>query len=240
MTSSLPDSREKILRRIREALQLSAPPRHLGHGAPTPAPNNSLPGDRSEQWLPPVPENRAGQIALFAQLSAGLQTEFIELSDLAAARNWLSTRAQTEGWTRWATHYHPLLDELWQDLALPDSHHLLRTDGGYDKAALESCQVGVTGCDYLVAQTGTVVITPESAGGRVLSVLPPHHVIIARAEQVSRDLKEALQRLRQQHDGKMPRYISFITGPSRTGDIERILVLGAHGPRKLSILLLPE
>jgi L-lactate dehydrogenase complex protein LldG len=240
MTSPLPDSREKILRRIREALQLSAPPRHLGHGAPTPAPTNALPGDRSEQWLPPVPEDRAGQIALFAQLSAALQTEFIELPNLAAARTWLSARAETEGWTRWATHSSPLLDELWADFALPEPHHLLRTDGGYEKADLESCQVGLTGCDSLVAQTGTVVITPASAGGRVLSVLPPHHVIIARADQVCRDLKEALQQLRQQHAGEVPRYISFITGPSRTGDIERILVLGAHGPRKLSILLLPE
>ncbi len=238
---NLPDSREKILSRIREALQLSAPPRHLGHQGPHATTTlSATPGDRSEEWLPPVPDHLAGQIELFAELSRNLQTEFLQLPSLAAVRQWLTERGQAEGWTRLASHAHPLLDELWNDFSLPSDSSLLRTDSGYAKADLEACHVGITGCDCLVAQTGTIVVTPRSAGGRVLSVLPPHHVVLATTSQVCRDLKEALQRVRQNYSGQVPRYLSFITGPSRTGDIERILVLGAHGPRKLSVLLLPD
>jgi len=67
-------------------------------------------------------------------------------------------------------------------------------------------------------------------------VLPPHHVVIARREQLVADLPAAFDLLQQKYSPDFPSMISFITGPSRTGDIERILVLGAHGPKKLTIL----
>ncbi len=232
-------SRDKILRRVREALRLSAPERHLGgHGSEAGSCRETHPGDRSEEWLPPVPDDLEGQIGLFAELSEGLQTEFVRVGDLAEARQWLEEKIRMEGWKRLATHGHPLLDAFWRDFPLNAGMELLRTDGGYEKPDLESCEAGITGCESLVAQTGTLVVTPVSSGGRVLSVLPPHHVVLATESQVCRDLKEALRRVREAHAG-VPRYISFITGPSRTGDIERILVLGAHGPRRLSVLLLP-
>ena len=79
----------------------------------------------------------------------------------------------------------------------------------------------------------------RSSGGRALSVLPPHHVVIATREQLVPDLAAAYERLAAKYAGNYPSFISFITGPSRTGDIERILVLGAHGPKKLTVLLLP-
>ncbi|HEY9508466.1 MAG TPA: LUD domain-containing protein, partial [Verrucomicrobiae bacterium] len=75
----------------------------------------------------------------------------------------------------------------------------------------------------------------RSSGGRALSVLPPHHVVLARRDQLLRDLPSAFQFLKQKYRDNYPSMISFITGPSRTGDIERILVLGAHGPKKLTI-----
>jgi L-lactate dehydrogenase complex protein LldG len=89
----------------------------------------------------------------------------------------------------------------------------------------------------LVAQTGSVLITSRSAGGRALSILPPHHVVIAQREQLVADLPAAFEALRQKYGKNPPGMISFVTGPSRTGDIERILVLGAHGPKKLTIFL---
>ena len=88
----------------------------------------------------------------------------------------------------------------------------------------------------LVAQTGSVLVTSRSAGGRALSVLPPHHVVLARREQLVADLPAAFALLKRKYAESYPSMISFITGPSRTGDIERILVLGAHGPKKLTIL----
>ena len=103
---------------------------------------------------------------------------------------------------------------------------------------LENCDAGITECDGLIAQTGSVLVTAHSAGGRALSVLPPHHVVLARREQLLPDLPEAFALLKRKYAANYPSFISFITGPSRTGDIERILVLGAHGPKKLTIFCL--
>jgi L-lactate dehydrogenase complex protein LldG len=101
---------------------------------------------------------------------------------------------------------------------------------------MEKCDAAITECDALIAQTGGVVVTSRSTGGRALSVLPPHHIVIARREQLVADLPAAFALLTQRYAPDYPSMISFITGPSRTGDIERILVLGAHGPKKLTIL----
>ena len=80
--------------------------------------------------------------------------------------------------------------------------------------------------------------TTRSSGGRALSVLPPHHVVIVRKSQLLPDLTAAYELLAQKYAGSgYPSYMGFITGPSRTGDIERILVLGAHGPKRLTVLL---
>ena len=82
----------------------------------------------------------------------------------------------------------------------------------------------------LIAQAGSVLVSSRSSGGRALSVLPPHHIVLARREQLLPDLPAAFALLRNKYASDYPSLISFITGPSRTGDIERILVLGAHGP----------
>ena len=96
----------------------------------------------------------------------------------------------------------------------------------------------VTGCDCLVAQTGSIFVSTRSASGWALSVLPPVHLVIARREQLVPDLPAAFAFIKAKHGANYPSMISFITGPSRTGDIERILVLGAHGPKKLTIFCL--
>jgi len=114
---------------------------------------------------------------------------------------------------------------------------VIRTENGYALDDLESCDAGVTGCEVLVAQTGGIMVSVQSAGGRALSVLPPHHVVIARTSQMVPDLTSAFQHVQQKYGKVFPSFMGFITGPSRTGDIERILVLGAHGPKRLSVLL---
>jgi L-lactate dehydrogenase complex protein LldG len=139
-----------------------------------------------------------------------------------------------EQWRRVASHGAELTRFACASLALP----VLLTDRGYDVNELEKCEVGITECDALVAQTGGVALTSRSAGGRALSILPPHHVVIARREQLVADLPAAFALLQRKYEPDFPSMISFITGPSRTGDIERILVLGAHGPKKLTIFCL--
>ncbi|HVM59466.1 MAG TPA: lactate utilization protein [Verrucomicrobiae bacterium] len=104
---------------------------------------------------------------------------------------------------------------------------------GEPNASVRECDLGVTSCDYLIAQTGSIVVTTLSAGGRAVSVLPPVHLVIARREQIVPDLATAMALLRKRYDKRWPSALSIITGPSRTGDIEKILVMGAHGPKRL-------
>ena len=122
---------------------------------------------------------------------------------------------------------------------LPKSLEVVVIESGYDKDALEACDGGLTECECLVAQTGSVCVTNRSSGGRALSVLPPHHIVLARRSQLEPDLTAAYELLAAKYAAGYPSFISFISGPSRTGDIERILVLGAHGPKWLTILLVP-
>ena len=102
-------------------------------------------------------------------------------------------------------------------------------------ADVRQADLGVTGCDCLIAQTGSIAVSTRSAGGRALSVLPPVHLVIARRDQLVPDLTAALALWQQRYDQHWPSNLCVITGPSRTGDIEKILVMGAHGPKRLAL-----
>jgi L-lactate dehydrogenase complex protein LldG len=226
--------RAAILGRIREALRSPAPRHHDrpdegagGKGAVT-AP--------FREWLPPTGATVSEYTMRFAELSEMLRTEFVLCPNLPAAANHLRQLAMENGWKRLALHSGDLNDAIVRNL--PPALELVRLESNYDRSLLESCDAGLTECDCLVAQTGSVCVTTRSAGGRTLSVLPPHHLVIARQQQLVPDLMAAYELLAQKYAPNYPSFISFISGPSRTGDIERILVLGAHGPRKLTVLLL--
>jgi L-lactate dehydrogenase complex protein LldG len=223
--------RDHILARIREALQVKAP-LPGSHGDNSAPPPSEPPVAHVRDWLPAVGNTREAQFALFAQNCADLKADFHRLAGREELKAALVKIRDAEKWKRLASHEGELNRFACQALGLPT----LFTDQGYDVQALEKCDAGITECDLLVAQTGGVVVTSRSTGGRALSVLPPHHVVIARQDQLVPDLPAAFAWLQQQYAPDFPSMISFITGPSRTGDIERILVLGAHGPKKLTIL----
>ena len=222
--------REKILARVREALKVAAPlpgshgETHLATSAKTIS--------TARQWLPKVGESFDEQLALFAKNAAELKADFQLLNSADEMRLALVRLRDSEKWQRAACHSADLTNAICPSLNLP----LVRTDRPYDVHELETCDVGISECDALVAQTGSVLVTSRSAGGRALSVLPPHHVVLARHEQLIADLPAAFELVKRKYADNYPSMISFITGPSRTGDIERILVLGAHGPKKLTVL----
>jgi L-lactate dehydrogenase complex protein LldG len=225
------NEREQILGRIREALKVAAPaPGHHGNGAISPT-TSQTPSADSRQWLPAVGESFAEQVTAFRQKCVELKAEFHLLDSEKDCVQLLAELRDREGWRKVGVHKGELINLVSSKLGLP----VCSTDNGYDVADLESCGAGLTECDALVAQTGSVLLTSRSAGGRALSVLPPHHVVLARRQQLVRDLPEAFTVLKKRYGTDYPGFISFITGPSRTGDIERILVLGAHGPKKLTI-----
>ena len=220
----------QILTRIREALRDLAPvPGHHGEGAL----HHGEPPKDFGGWLPQVGDSLDEQIALFAKNSEDLKTEFHVLGSAAELPARLAAFGAENGWKRVATHRGEMTDATVPALKLST----LQTDGGYSVAEMEQCDAGISECDALVAQTGSVLITGRSAGGRALSVLPPHHVVLVRRTQMVPDIPAAYALLRQRYAANWPSFMSFITGPSRTGDIERILVLGAHGPKRLTVFL---
>ena len=224
--------RDLILGRIAEALRAPAPRHHEPHGDSASA--VSVP---FREWLPPVHGDVPEQVALFARLSDALRTELRECATPEDAANHIATLAGEGNWKRIALHSGALIDVV--AAKLPSTLELLQTGNGYEKDAMEASDAGLTECESLVAQTGSVCITGPSSGGRVLSVLPPHHIVVASRSQIVPDLTAAYEHLAAKYKDAYPSFISFITGPSRTGDIERILVLGAHGPKRLTVLLLP-
>ena len=97
---------------------------------------------------------------------------------MARAAKQIAELAKKGGWKTIALHAGELTDAVAEKL--PETLGMLRVDGGYEKEALEACDAGFTECETLVAQTGSVCVTARSSGGRALSVLPPHHIVIAQ------------------------------------------------------------
>lgn len=104
----------------------------------------------------------------------------------------------------------------------------------------EMAEVGITLCEALIARNGSVMVSNQQAAGRRLSIFPHHHIVIARTGQMVMDLKDAFQLLKKKYGSQIPSMISTITGPSRTADIEKTLVLGAHGPKELFVFLIDD
>jgi L-lactate utilization protein LutC len=104
--------------------------------------------------------------------------------------------------------------------------------GAGSREAFFVADVGITGADALVAETGTVALETRPGQPRALSLLPPVHVVVATREQVVGDLFDLFQR-----PGALPSCLSLITGPSKTGDIELKLVTGVHGPGEVHVVV---
>jgi L-lactate dehydrogenase complex protein LldG len=101
--------------------------------------------------------------------------------------------------------------------------------------SLQQLSVGITGCEFLISRLGSIMVSSKTS--RRLNVYPEIHVIIAFANQLVDDLKDAFVAVQAKYAGKLPSLLSVITGPSRTADIEKTLVMGAHGPKELFLIL---
>jgi L-lactate dehydrogenase complex protein LldG len=99
--------------------------------------------------------------------------------------------------------------------------------------------LGVTGCFCAIAETGTLVFLTGTETPTATFLLPETHVAIVRADQVVAGMEEAFARVRRERP-EWPRAVNLVSGPSRTGDIEQTIVLGAHGPRRLHIVLVGQ
>lgn len=103
---------------------------------------------------------------------------------------------------------------------------------------LSACQATVTGCEALVVRHGSVVLSSRQTLSRRGFITPPVHIVVATNKQLVDEPKDAFRFLQARYGKEIPSLISFVTGPSRTADIEKNLVLGAHGPKELYIFML--
>ncbi len=99
-------------------------------------------------------------------------------------------------------------------------------------------EVSVTAAFAAIAETGTLLLHSGPSSPTTLNFLPENHIVVLRASQIVGAYEDAWDQLRAA--GKMPRAVNLITGPSRTGDIEQTIMLGAHGPRRLHIILVED
>ncbi|MFO7577641.1 MAG: lactate utilization protein [Pelovirga sp.] len=99
---------------------------------------------------------------------------------------------------------------------------------------------GVTFCNFALADTGTVVLESTAEETRLATTLPEMHFVIVDPDKVLKDNLAAAAPMMTLHAGSEPRFIAYISGPSRTADIERVLTIGCHGPRELHILVIPS
>jgi L-lactate dehydrogenase complex protein LldG len=110
----------------------------------------------------------------------------------------------------------------------------------YYPEELVNAQVGVTGCECLVSRLGSIMVSTGQMAGRRIYVSPEIHVVLAYTSQLVADLKDAFSKVRKKYESRMPSMVTLITGPSRTADIEKTLVVGVHGPKELYVFLVED
>lgn len=203
-------SKETILKKIRKALsQPVAQPFPQSEGT-------------SSVYMPLEDENAV----VFAEHFSKLQGRFVYCINKQELAFQLSSLIRKMDWNR----VYCLEDELLRQTGVNLEDRQVRDD-------LAGCDVSITGCEFLVARTGSIVMSAGQKSGRNTSVYAPVHICIAWSHQLVPDVKDALQGMRDKYGNKLPSLITFATGPSRTADIEKTLVVGVHGPKEVYVFL---
>ena len=210
-------AKENILKKIRQALSNPVP----------------LPFPHSEGAQSVYKANGEDDAIIFAEEFTKLQGQFAFCADENDLQQQLNQLIQKKGWGKIYCRENKFLSLL-NNLAIQPYSNL------------SDCDVSITGCEYLVARTGTIVMSAAQQSGRTASVYAPIHVCIAYNSQMLYDIKDALVFLKEKYvcpDGPVgqtdnfPSFVTFASGPSRTADIEKTLVTGVHGPKEVYCFL---
>lgn len=110
-----------------------------------------------------------------------------------------------------------------------------------EESNIREIKASLTFCDYLVARIGSIIVSSKANSGRRFHVIPEKHLIVAYASQLVPDLKDALRDLKLRNlNGDIPSLVTLISGPSRTADIEKTLIMGAHGPKEIFLFFVDD
>lgn len=235
-------SREAFLARVRQALQTGSQPHHA-----------EAAGAANGKVVSLVPEGEDLAARLQRELE-GVGGRVARVKHVAEAAQYVTRLAEEKGAevvVRWQSD---LLDTLEIDDALKAGGASVHTASPADAAEAASrrqemrdllarADLGLSGVNAVVAETGTLMLTAQPGQMRGVSLLPPVHVAVARTDQIVATFADALRTVRQAGEDvqqNLTSCISFVTGPSRTGDIELKLTVGVHGPGELHLVLLDE
>ncbi|WP_430814176.1 LutC/YkgG family protein [Carboxylicivirga sp. RSCT41] len=98
-------------------------------------------------------------------------------------------------------------------------------------------EASITRCEFLIARSGSIMVSSAQQSGRLVNVFPPVHIVVASQKQLVLFLEDAVRELKNKYGENLPSQATVITGPSRTADIEKTLVMGAHGPKELILFI---
>jgi L-lactate dehydrogenase complex protein LldG len=173
----------------------------------------------------------SGQVDLFVAMAEEVQTTVVRVGSLAAVPDEVARYLAADNLpAELVLAPDPRLDSIpW------DERPLLRIRRG---RAEPDDAVSLTPCFAAIAETGTLMLVSAAGTPTTLNFLPDTHIVVVRGDQVVATYEDGWDRLRS--EGGVPRTVNFITGPSRTGDIEQRIELGAHGPRRLHIVLVDD
>ncbi|RMF89007.1 MAG: hypothetical protein D6736_09160 [Nitrospinota bacterium] len=225
-------SRERILQTIRQILDGER--EAASEERPRPQPVQKEPSRPQEALLASLEREWT--------LAGG---KFVTVQGLDAVGEYLGQvikRHQVEQIVRWST---PLLDRLDAMLNSPGLSVSISPAGKGEVETVEKAGLGITEADYALADSGTLVLLSGRGRGRLVSLLPPVHVALLRPEKVLPGLDDLFRRLQEGEGGRRApadwmSCITFITGPSRSADIELSLSVGVHGPGEVHLLLWRE
>ncbi|MGH2553153.1 MAG: LutC/YkgG family protein [Chitinophagaceae bacterium] len=207
---SVSPSKENILKKILKA---------LSHSTPLPFAQS----EGNQQLFPSLQQEIEVE---FGEQFTKLQGKFIYCINQQELAFQLGSLVKKQNWEK----VFCLEDNFLTPVLSQISERIVKTD-------LAKCDVAITGCEYLVARTGTIVMSSAQSSGRTVSVYAPIHICIAYTNQLVYDLKDALQAAKEKYGSHLPSLITFATGPSRTADIEKTLVVGVHGPKEVYLFL---
>ena len=209
-------SRDAVLARIRQAL------------AAGPAPLPPRP-DFASPVHPPL--NNSDVVVAFAESFQRVGGEFHyceTLAELAAELAAYRERQQVGAPFVWEADLQEVLRAAGVEFRANETDFVADAD------------LSLTSCEALVARTGSVLVSAATGSGRRLSIYPDQHLVLARPSQVVAEIGDALRLMQERYGAQLPSMVSLTSGPSRTADIEKTLVLGAHGPRRIALFLLEE
>jgi L-lactate dehydrogenase complex protein LldG len=205
------NSKEKILKKIRQALS-----------TPVPVPFPQSEGNESV-FQPATQEAEVEFAENFTKLQGKFsfclnEKEFVQqLQTLIAARQWKNIYCREEE-LKSMLQQNSFTQNFFNDLA--------------------ACDASITSCELLIARTGSIMMSSAQQSGRTVSVYAPVHICIAYTDQLVYDIKDALLRMKEKYSEHLPSLITLATGPSRTADIEKTLVVGVHGPKEVFCFLI--